>query len=270
MGSGGTALAVYEHGDAAGPEILFIHGFCQCHRAWQAQVTSPQLAPFRMVSFDLRGHGDSDKPGARSDYDDDRVWADDLAAVISAAGLRRPIVVAWSFGGRVVQDFLRCYGGASIAGINFVSAALRFGDNAGAARGPVLAGDLAAEEPRARLAATRAFLRSCYCVQPSDDEFDAALGYNMAVPPSVRRFILERAPSRATVDMLAEVPLLVSHGAEDAIMSPDEPLAVADKLPHALFSLYDGTGHALMAEAPHRFNAELANFIERSNKGALP
>ena len=68
-GSRGTALAVFEYGDAVGPEILFIHGFCQCHLAWQAQVTSATLASRRMVSFDLRGHGDSDKPLARADYD---------------------------------------------------------------------------------------------------------------------------------------------------------------------------------------------------------
>jgi pimeloyl-ACP methyl ester carboxylesterase len=153
IGSRRTALAVFEHGDEAGPEILFIHGFCQCHLAWQAQFTSATLASFRMESFDLLGHGDSDKPIARADYDDDRVWAEDLAAVISAVGLKRPILAAWSLGARVVQDYLGRFGTKSVAGINLVGAALRFTDGSRAGPGPALDRDLAAHHAGVRLAA---------------------------------------------------------------------------------------------------------------------
>lgn len=269
-GSGGTALTVYEHGDAAGPEILFIHGFCQSHRAWDAQTASAALAPFRMVAFDLRGHGASDKPETRADYEDDRVWADDLAAVIAGAGLRRPTLVAWSFGGRIVQDYLRCHGSDGIAGVNFVSAALRFADSGEAARGPTLAGDLTADDADVRNAATRKFLRACYHNQPLDDAFDDALAYNMIVPVTARRYILERAPSTARADVLGGLPLLVSHGAADAIMPAAATRAATTKLPGARFSLYDGVGHAVMAEAPKRFNAELAEFVLGITEGASP
>ena len=260
-GSGGTALAVYEHGDAAGPEILFIHGFCQSHRAWDAQTGSAALAPFRMVGFDLRGHGASDKPVTRADYDDDRVWADDVAAVVAGAGLRQHIVEPWSFGGRIVQDYLRCHGTGGIAGVNFVGAALRFANSGEAARGPALAGDLAADDANVRSAATRKFLRACYHNQPSDDAFDDAFAYNMIVPAAARRYILERAPSIAYAEVLGDLPLLVSHGSADTIMPAAATRAAAEKLPGARFSLYEGVGHAVMTEAPERFSAELVDFV---------
>jgi non-heme chloroperoxidase len=267
-GSRRTALAVFEHGDASGPEILFIHGFCQCHLSWQAQVTSATLASFRMVSFDLRGHGDSDKPLSRADYDDDRVWAEDLAAVISGAGLKRPVLVAWSLGGRIVQDYLRSFGADSIAAINFVGAALRFAETSPAAPGPALGGDLATHDAGVRLEATRIFLRSCFGVPPPEDAFATALAYNMMVPAAVRQFIMARAPSAVRTDLLANLPLLITHGTADVIMPPKTARAAAERLPRARLSLYDGVGHAVMAEAPDRFNSELARFRRSLGSGA--
>jgi non-heme chloroperoxidase len=232
-GSRRTALAVFEEGDATGREILFIHGLCQCHLAWQAQFTSPTLASFRMVSFDLRGHGDSDKPLGRADYDDDRVWAEDVAAVISGAGLKRPILAAWSLGARIVQDYVCSFGTASIAGINFIGAALRFAGTSSAASAPALSSDLGADDLDVRLEATQVFLRACFSLPPLDDALATVLAYNMKVPAAVRRFIMARAVSVARTDVLAHLPLLISHGTGDVIMSPDAMRAGAARLERA-------------------------------------
>jgi non-heme chloroperoxidase len=56
-----TAL---ESGNPRGPGILFLHGFSQCALAWDRQLGDAGLAgEFRMVAYDLRGHGGSGKPG---------------------------------------------------------------------------------------------------------------------------------------------------------------------------------------------------------------
>jgi len=93
----GVALAAYAWGNPHGREIVFIHGYSQCHLSWRRQIDDAALAgEFRMVAYDLRGHGASDQPLARERYRDDRLWADVLAAVIAAAGLNRPTLVGWS------------------------------------------------------------------------------------------------------------------------------------------------------------------------------
>ncbi len=93
----GLAIAAGEWGNAAGPEIVFIHGFSQRSLSWSRQLTDPGLsAAFRMIAYDLRGHGASDKPADKESYGRDRLWADELAAVIAAAGLKRPVLVGWS------------------------------------------------------------------------------------------------------------------------------------------------------------------------------
>ena len=124
-GGGGITLRVHDVGDLDAPPLLFIHGFSQCHRAWRRQLHSALGLGFRLVAVDLRGHGDSDKP--RGAYADSRLWADDLQAVIRGLGLDNPLLVAWSYGGMVVCDYLRQHGDADIAGVNFVSAMVKCG-----------------------------------------------------------------------------------------------------------------------------------------------
>jgi non-heme chloroperoxidase len=56
-------ISAQDWGNPDGPEILFIHGFSQSHLSWIKQVTNSDLAKeFHMVTYDLRGHGNSDKP----------------------------------------------------------------------------------------------------------------------------------------------------------------------------------------------------------------
>ena len=123
-GGGGITLHAREWGNPDGPPILFVHGWSQCDLCWSGQVGSELAASFRMVTFDNRGHGMSEKPLDPGCYADERLWADDLAAVIDQTGLERPVLVAWSYGGLIVTDYVRAHGDAAIAGINLVGAAV--------------------------------------------------------------------------------------------------------------------------------------------------
>jgi pimeloyl-ACP methyl ester carboxylesterase len=119
-GGGGLRLHGREWGDPHGPGLLFIHGLSQGDLCWKTQVNGDLASRFRIVTFDIRGHGLSEKPSRPEDYADGQLWADDVAAVIEQTGLERPVVVAWSYGGYIVTDFLRAYGDAAIGGINLV------------------------------------------------------------------------------------------------------------------------------------------------------
>ena len=71
----GVTLAVQEWGNPS-------HGFSQASLSWSRQVTSELAREFRMVTFDLRGHGNSDKPLVPEAYRESRRWADDIDAII--------------------------------------------------------------------------------------------------------------------------------------------------------------------------------------------
>jgi non-heme chloroperoxidase len=58
----GLTIAAQEWGNPNGPEILFIHGYSQSYLSWMRQVDSDLAKDFHIVTYDLRGHGNSDKP----------------------------------------------------------------------------------------------------------------------------------------------------------------------------------------------------------------
>ena len=103
----GLTISAQDWGNPNGPEILFIHGFSQSHLSWIKQVTSSDLAKeFHMVTYDLRGHGNSDKPLEPERYKTSKYWGDEVQAVMDATGLKRPVLAGWSYGGRVMADYL--------------------------------------------------------------------------------------------------------------------------------------------------------------------
>jgi non-heme chloroperoxidase len=259
--SDGVVLAGYESGNRQGPEILFIHGFSQCSLAWSNQFSSRALAgDFRLIAFDIRGHGNSEKPMDLSRYSDDRLFADDVHCVMEAFNLSRPVLVGWSYAGRIVSDYAEAYGTRRIAGINYVCA---WTNNDAAFDGPGTSflDDMTGNDLAANMKATRAFLRACYEKQPDAQEFETALAYNMLVSPAIRGAHLNRPASGGDIMPKLDVPVLVTQGSEDQLVLKGLGELTAAVVPGARLSMYEGIGHAPFAEDAARFNRELAEFV---------
>jgi non-heme chloroperoxidase len=259
----GVRLGVYEWGNKAGPELLLIHGFAQCHLCFARQIESDLARDFRIVAYDLRGHGASDKPAEADAYQGKSVWARDLAAVIAAKALRRPVLCGWSMGGRITRQYLMNFGDAAIGGINFVGSSVIEDKRI---RGSVVTRPKASEPIGVQLAAAIAFLDGCYAIKPSEADFRLAVGYNMMVPFAVREAIGGWTTDPAdTVPALqrVRVPTLITHGRRDAIILPLAAEMTAAAIPHALVSWYDDCGHSPFQEDAVRFNRELAEFVAR-------
>ena len=94
----GAALYYAEHGDGA--PLILIHGGLSSSSQWEPVV--PELADrFRVITPDSRGHGRSTNPAGELSYEQ---IAGDVAALIAALGLERPVVGGWSDGGQVTLE----------------------------------------------------------------------------------------------------------------------------------------------------------------------
>jgi non-heme chloroperoxidase len=260
-GGGGVRLHAREWGNPDGPAIVFIHGWSQSDLCWLKQLHGDLTDSFRMVTFDLRGHGLSE---IAKDYGDGGLWADDVGAVIDQTGLERPILVAWSYGGYIVADYLRAYGDARIGGINLVSAAVVLRPPTFDHFGPGLlenAQEMCSADLLANIAATRRFLRACTSSALDDDESATALAWNMAVPSTVRGALIARELDGNDVLSTLSVPLLVTHGRDDKIVLPSMAEHTLSLCPAASSSWYDGVGHMPFWEASERFDRELADLV---------
>ena len=223
-GGGGLKLHVREWGKANAPPILFIHGWSQNHLCWRKQYESELADAFRLVAFDLRGHGMSDAPEAQEHYTKPQAWADDIAAIIDELGLEKSILVGWSYAGFVICDYVRAYGQEAIAGINFVGAAVTLDRAAfGVLIGPGFLDHVpgaTANDLPSNIQAIRAFVQGCTAQPLPRDEFEMALCWNIAVPAKVRAALVTRLIDSDDVLSRLEVPVLMTHGCSDAVVLP--------------------------------------------------
>ena len=265
-GGGGLKLHVREWGDPQGSAIFFIHGWSQNHLCWTHQFDSNLADEFRLVAIDNRGHGMSDKPLEAEHYTDARLWADDIAAVISSLGLERPVLVVWSYG-FIISDYVRVHGADSIAGINYVAAAVMLNENLDNI-GPGFIDHVegaTALDLSTNISTMRSFLKACTAQPMSEGDLETALSYNIVVPPQVRLALISRQIDSDDVLSEMSIPVLVTHGDQDTVVLPSMAQHVLKVCPTAEASWYEGVGHAPFLEAPERFNRELADFTRRVN-----
>ena len=109
----GLHLATVVEGDPAAPGLLLVHGIGGAKEdfAHHLDVLSQR---HRVVTFDHRGHGESDKPDDERAYSLDRLAAD-IACVVDACNLRDLRILGHSMGGMAMRRFLLAQPGRAAA-----------------------------------------------------------------------------------------------------------------------------------------------------------
>jgi pimeloyl-ACP methyl ester carboxylesterase len=245
-----------------GRDVLLIHGISQAHQCWFKQFAGPLSQRYRLVTYDLRGHGDSDKPVAERYYKESAAWAGEVQAVIETAGLVRPVIVAWSYGGRVALDFLQAIGHATISGLVLVAATSCIEGAVFGSGASILKRMSAVTDSSSDLEVTSEFLRACFSQPVSPEEHAFMLSYNLRVPPAIRAAMGGRPAAYDTVLRSLQVPVLALHGSTDCFILPAMAEYTARTCPNGRALLYEGIGHAPFWEAPQRFNADLAIYLD--------
>lgn len=268
----GLTLHVREWGEPTAPPILFVHGWSQNHLCWHRQYDSGLAREFRLVGFDLRGHGMSEAPHEPEHYTQAHLWAGDIAAIITALKLDNPVLVGWSYGGLVVCDYLRAYGDEALAGVNLAGAAVTlnpsaFGTLIGSVFVDVATGGAADDLPT-NIAAIRRLVHDLTAEPLPPEDHELALCWSMPVPAAVRGALTMREVDSDAALAAMSRPVLVSHGEQDRIVLPATGEHVLATCPTAVPAWYANTGHAPFLEAPERFNHELAAFARRCGAGS--
>jgi len=273
-GGGGLALNVLEWGRRDGPAILFIHGWSQAYPCWLKQYESALAKHFRLIAFDLRGHGLSAAPTDPACYQDTQLWADDVRAILDTLQVGPVVLVGWSYGAFVIGDYLRAYGDGAIAGINLVGGGVRFGAQAvGTYIGTGFTEPFARAISRDLVAGIDAmieFIDHCFAVKMSRRDYERVLCFNMTARPDVRAAMVARDIDVETPLRAYRGPLLVSHGRKDTMVLPATVTLVSELCPQAQVSWYDEAAHGPFFEAPEKFNRELAAFVHAAVACARP
>ncbi|KAF9054246.1 Alpha/Beta hydrolase protein [Panaeolus papilionaceus] len=120
----GTKIYAEAIGDPTLPAIVYIHGNSLCGDVFDYQFFDKKLqSAFYQVRFDLRGHGRSETPSIDLETPrfDDAQQASDVAAVLEAFSITKPIFVGWSYGAVIPTDYMTVYGVDNIRGLAIVN-----------------------------------------------------------------------------------------------------------------------------------------------------
>lgn len=98
----GIHINYEEHGTLSGTPILLTHAYAATLQMWQPQFAA--LSDYRVIAWDMRGHGGTDSPPSQDDYTE-KLTIEDMAALLRHLGVERAIIGGLSLGGYISLEF---------------------------------------------------------------------------------------------------------------------------------------------------------------------
>lgn len=263
----GVRLRVVERG--AGPQLVLLHSLFMDHSTWSA-VAAELSSDYRVITPDLPGYGESEKPApARFAYDVD-AFTSAVADLYAALSLGRACVVGHGLGGSIALTLAARHPElvSKLVVIDALSESAEPWLYGRLAHLP-LAGSLVFKQLLGR-SLFGAYFRELFLADPSSVSSERLDNYYQSFnAPAARGSVL--ATLRATVDARPvaaqtsriQKPTLVLWGRRDRLLPPSVGQRLAREIRGARFELLDA-GHAPQEEKPRELADALRRFLREA------
>ena len=260
-------IAYVDYG--SGRPVILIHGWPLSKEMWEYQVGPLVEAGHRVIKYDRRGFGHSEKPWSGYDYD---ALASDLNAIMEELDLTDAVLVGFSMGGGEVVRYLSRYGSSRVAKIVLVAAVTPFlgkTENNPDGVDPSIFAEMLTQIKEDRIAFLDSFGKKFFGVSLINHPVSAPLldYYRMlasvASPRATEQCAIAFAQTDFRQDVQAvSVPTLIIHGDDDQTV-PIEASGnrTASMIPAAQYLVYEGAPHGLFYTHKERLNQDLLQFI---------
>lgn len=260
-----------EDSGGAGRPVVVIHGWPLSGKSWKAQIPAFRAAGYRVIAYDRRGFGQSDKPASGYGYD---TLADDLAGLLEALDLRDVTLVGFSMGGGEVARYIANHGEERLRSVVFAAAIppmmMKTPNNPD---GPLEASEAA--KMTAQLTADS----DAFFDQFTKDFFSANADGTVLVSEADRQeavALCKQADKLAALEAMQSfgitdfredlakvtVPTLVVHGTADGIVPFDgSGKRTHEAVPHSRLALIEGGPHGINLSHADEFNGALLEFL---------
>lgn len=251
----GTAYSVAGNGEA----LVLIHGVGMNRRVWASQVEALQ-AHFRVITYDMLGHGSSRLPAISPQLDE---YAAQLLSLLNHLEIETAHVVGHSMGSLIALEFALRYPArvSSVTALNAVYDRTPTQRAAVMQRAESLGGSL--EQPGIDATIARWFDDPVPGHLADVAELVRSLLESVNPEGYARTYRLFASSDQAHVGRLPQlaVPALFMTGECDPNSSPDMSLSMAAAAPRARAEIIPNERHMMNVTAPAIVNQRLLNFI---------
>lgn len=234
-----------------GPVVLLSHGYTASRHMWAGNVPALVDAGHTVVTWDQRGHGDSDYPTDPDAYGE-ALAVGDMAAVLDEVGAERAVIAGMSLGGYLSLAFHLAHPGRT--------AALVLVDT-----GPGFRSDdaRAAWNRTAEQYASDFMARGldALAVSAERSEVDRSVHRDATGLAAAARGLLVQHDDRVigSLPTIAVPTLVVVGDADEPFLSAAGYMAA--KVPAAREVVIEGAGHASNIDQPEAFNRAVVEFL---------
>jgi pimeloyl-ACP methyl ester carboxylesterase len=242
-----NGVKIYYEDHGHGLPILLSHGYSATCRMWDGQI--PSLAPrHRIITWDMRGHGETDDPEDPAAYSE-ALTVEDMAALLRHCGIDRAVIGGLSLGGYMSLAF-------QLAHPEMVGALMLFDTGPGFRNAEARR----AWNERAQQRAADLEARGFTALGQSDEVRASKHRSARGLAGAARGMLAQTGDHIITgLDKIA-VPTLVLVGADDTNFLGATDY-MARKIPSATRVTIPDAGHASNLHQPAAFNRAVADFL---------
>jgi 3-oxoadipate enol-lactonase len=256
----GIDITYDDLGPADAPALIFVHGFPLNRSAWQRQMELLK-GRRRVISYDLRGHGESDLGEEEFSME---LFVQDLLGLMEALRIEKATLCALSMGGyialRAVESHPERFNALVLCD---TQCAADTPEGKAKRNAAIKAVQRDGVEPFAEGLLGKLFAPGSFETNPQ--AVAAARGMITATPAlSLERSLRAMRERGETCSKLPSirVPVLVIVGEADKISPPESARYLHDNIEHAHLAVIKDAGHLSNLENPDAFNDALKSFLD--------
>lgn len=254
-------VRLYYETFGSGAPIVFVHGGGMSHEFWEQQVYF-FADTHQAVAYDLRGHGESDKPPHGHEFDR---FERDLEALLKHLGLGKITLVCHAVGGYVGLLYALRHP-ELLSRLVLVSSSARFlgADEERGGFSNEFWNDYREGLARDKIGATARLVdRMFYYKDPGQATRQAVLNIMLQWPLYALKLMGQDAEKINFENQLHEIatPTLVIHGRHDRKQRFSGASFLSSKLPNGRLCVFEESAHIPPLEEPERFNQVLMDFL---------
>lgn len=261
---------IYYEERGRGEPLVFIHGWTCSRRFFKHQV--PEFSKkYRVITYDLRGHGDSDRSERTETGMSLSRFATDLYQLIDYLELKDVNLCGWSMGTSILLNYVRLFGCGNIKSMSFIDMTPKLLTDSEWDLGQSGDFDLQANLKFSEVISTnwplacKLFVPNIFhkgCDQTSE-LFQWVMQQSLQNTPHcmLNMWLAMAVNDYRDVLPSISVPVFLAYSGDGLLYFPRHGEYMKQHIKNATLDIFPGCGHGLFFENPEKFNADYSAFL---------